>query len=106
MTTYDPEGLRDRAKIDAVLAWARGRADFKPDFVQSLSEGLEKYSTLRERQRAALDNIITKFHIVWVTATESEPEPAPAPPTEETTGSAEDNPAPAQHPDPGNPGPG
>ena len=51
--------------IQAVNNWAMadGNEDFDTTFVESLSEGLEKFGHLTERQVSALENIIDQFNI-------------------------------------------
>lgn len=58
-------GFDTKDAIQAVQNWSQqeGNEDFDTAFVDSLSEKLEEYESLTERQESALSNIITKFSI-------------------------------------------
>jgi len=51
--------------ITAIQNWSQkeGNEDFDCSFVNSLSEKLEEYGSLTERQESALSNIIERFEI-------------------------------------------
>lgn len=49
--------------LDAVLSWADTKAEFDPEFVDSLAQSYEKHGVLSEKQRAALCSIIEKWEV-------------------------------------------
>ena len=58
-------GFEVSEAITAIQNWAMkdGNEDFDVSFVDSLSEKLEEYEVLSEKQESALTNIITRFEI-------------------------------------------
>lgn len=58
-------GFTAQDTIRAVQNWSMkdGNEDFDCSFVNDLSEKLEEYDSLTERQEAALSNIVERFEI-------------------------------------------
>lgn len=52
------------SKINLVLNWAEDNPKFDKSFVLSLKSSCENKGKLSEKQKTALDNIITKFGII------------------------------------------
>jgi DNA polymerase-3 subunit epsilon len=59
----DEENSEIRSMIDRILDWAADCDRFDPSFVENLLEQFEERGTLSEKQVAALENIIEKWHI-------------------------------------------
>lgn len=55
--------MTDEEMVQLVLDWAESHPKFDTSFVESLAESLEEFDELTPNQRAALENIIAKFHI-------------------------------------------
>jgi len=60
-TSYETNSHFNRIKL--VLKWAENNPGFNKDFIISLKKNCEKTGKLTEKQRLALENIITKFKI-------------------------------------------
>ncbi len=50
-------------KIAAIQEWAESKPWFNCGLVDSIEEQLRDNRDLSDRQKAAIDNIVTKFHI-------------------------------------------
>jgi len=56
-------GYSDGEKIDAILGWAEGNANFNTDWLLDVQGNLEKFGSLTARQGEAINNIIYKCEI-------------------------------------------
>ncbi len=57
------ESGKARENIVKILEWAKGRPWFTTGFFYSLRRSLKKYGHLTERQRAAIENIMSRYGI-------------------------------------------
>ena len=60
-TSYETNSHFNR--INLVLKWAENNSWFDKNFIMSLKKSCEKNGKLSERQKIALENIITKLKI-------------------------------------------